>query len=98
MDKKIARYSYNQLKVLLVFLNSASQAVTIDLLEQKVKIKGKSLGALLSSLSRTRFRNQSLILPVGKAPQTSGLRWLINTKIIDLKTTKKQVHQLLSTF
>lgn len=98
MDKKIARFSYNQLKVLLVFLQSANQVVTISQLQRKTGLKGKPLGALLSSLSRTKIRQQNLIYPAGKDQTSTGLRWLLNLKLLNLKQTKTQVHQLLKTY
>jgi len=81
-----------------VLLNAAGRPVTVDQLERKTRIKGKPLGALLSSLSRTRFKNQSLIAPAGKSQTSTGLRWFLNKNILNLKTTKTQVNQLLKTY
>jgi len=98
MFKKIRRLSYNQLKVLGVFLEAGGKIVTARQLEKKVKLKGKSLGGVISSLSRTRFRGISLIEPMGKDLKGLGLRWLLNEKIVDAHQAKKEVSRMLRSY
>ncbi|MEA3354869.1 MAG: hypothetical protein U9Q63_00065 [Patescibacteria group bacterium] len=98
MLNKLRRLSYNQLVVLLAFLQLNGKAGTVDGLEKKTKLKGKSLGGVLSALSRTKFRGISLIEPVGKARDGKGLRWLLNKKVLDVSKAKLEVNKLLGTY
>ncbi len=98
MQNKLARFSYNQLLVLGVFLKLGSSVVTVEVLESKTSLKGKSLGGVISSLTRTRFRGISLIEPVGKAREGSGLRWALNSRLLNISQTKKEVLRLLKTY
>jgi len=98
MFKKIRRLSYNQLRVLRVFLEAGGKIVTVRQLEKKVKLKGKSLGGVISSLSRTRFRDISLIEPMGKDLKGLGLRWLLNERVINISQAKKEVNRMLRSY
>jgi len=98
MFKKIRRLSYNQLKVLRVFLEAGGKIVTVRQLEKKVKLKGKSLGGVISSLSRTRFRDISLIEPMGRAENGLGLRWMLNERVINVSQAKKEVGRMLRSY
>ena len=98
MHKKLRRFSYHQLQVMQVFLNAAQRVVTLSELEKKTKLKGKSLGGIISSLSRTQVNGVSLIEPVGKDKETTGLRWMLNSQLIDIPRTKKQIIKLLQYF
>lgn len=81
-----------------VFLNAAQRVVTLSELEKKTELKGKSLGGVISSLSRTRIKEVSLIEPAGKDNETTGLRWMLNSQLIDVPETKKQIIKLLQYF
>ena len=98
MQSRLRRLSYNQLVVLKVFLEAKTKVVGLGVLEKKTKLKGKSLGGVLSALSRTRFRGISLIEPVGKARKGTGLRWVLNERLEKLKQAKKEVNKLLKTY
>jgi|APSaa5957512576_1039674.scaffolds.fasta_scaffold18703_3 hypothetical protein len=98
MQNKLRRLSYNQLVVLGVFLSLVGKVVTVNQLESKTKLTGKSLGGVLSSLSRTKFRSISLIEPVGRARDGVGLRWKLQTSILDVDKAKKEVNQLLKSY
>jgi len=98
MNNKIKRLSFNQLRVLKVFLVSGDKILTVGELERKADIKGKSLGGVLSALSRNQFRGLSLIEPVGGPKEGSGLRWQLNQKSLDIKQAKLTVEQLLKTY
>lgn len=98
MKNKLKRFSYNQLIVLLAFLRHAGQVVTVRVLEKETGLVGKSLGGVISSLSRTRFRSISLIEPVGASLDKSGLRWLLNTQVIDVKEALSESSRLIGLF
>ena len=72
--------------------------MTVNQLESKTKLTGKSLGGVLSSLSRTKFRSISLIEQVGRARDGVGLRWKLQTSILDVDKAKKEVNQLLKSY
>jgi len=98
MQNKLRRLSYNQLVVLLSFLRLKSGVATIETLEKHTKLKGKSLGGVISSLTRTKFRNISLIEPVGKPIEGRGLRWVLNERLLNISSAKKEVERLLNTY
>ena len=86
------------MRVLGVFLEAGGKIVTARQLEKKVKLKGKSLGGVISSLSRTRFRDISLIEPMGKDLKGLGLRWLLNERVINISQAKKEVNRMLRSY
>ena len=83
MENKIKRFSYNQLLVLSAFLKKAGAVTTIAYLQKTTHLAGKSLGGVISSLSRTRFRNASLIEPVGADNSGSDI-WVMFIKRADV--------------
>ncbi|MFC1653397.1 hypothetical protein ACFL1M_00945 [Patescibacteria group bacterium] len=97
MQNKIRRFTKNQLLVLKVFLQSKTKVVTQNKLEKKTKLKGKSLGGVISSLTRTRFRGNSLIQPAGKATNSNSLRWLLH-HTIPKKESLTEVNKLLKLY
>lgn len=101
MYEKLRRLSYNQLVILGCFLSSVKQNVKVlnlQDLEKKSGLKGKSLGGVLSGLTRTKFRNISLIEPLGKAREGHGLRWQLNDRVLDINKARKQVNNLLESY
>lgn len=97
VNTKLARLSYNQLK-LLAYLLSRPKAVTIGEIERGIKLKGKALGGVLSSLARTHYRGEAVIVPQGRAVDGAGLRWLLNRHAVEPKKTREEVRRLLSTY
>jgi hypothetical protein len=98
MNNKLRRLSYNQLVVLGSFLSASKKVLEVKVLEGKSGLKGKSLGGVLSSLARTKFRGVSLIEPVGRALDGQGLRWQLNDNILDVNKAKEEVSSLLKTY
>jgi len=96
MKNKIKRFTHNQLVVLLVFLMHCGKAVTVDQLQRQTGLQGKSLGGVISSLSRTSFRSIPLIEPVGASAANSGLRWLLNDRVLDVADTISEIKRLLA--
>lgn len=70
----------------------------VKYLEKESGLKGKSLGGVLSALSRTRFRGIPIIEPLGRSRDGVGLRWQLQEKILDVTQAQKQVNQLLKTY
>lgn len=98
MLNKIKRFSFNQLLVLSAFLKRKGSVVTISYLEKSTKLKGKSLGGVISSLSRTHFRSIALIEPAGADTSGSGLRWILNIRILDSNEVEKEVKRVLKLY
>ena len=98
MHNKIARLSYGQLVLLNWFLGHPKSYGTVEQLEKNTPLKSKSLGGVLSSLSRTKFRGISLIEPYGKATHGGGLRWKLSRAIGDITKTKREVRRMLATY
>lgn len=95
MKNKLKRFSRNQLIVLQAFLEHAGQVMTVRALEKETSFRGKSLGGMISSLSRTKFRSISLIEPVGASLDRSGLRWILNSSVIDVHEALIETKRLL---
>lgn len=98
MKNKLTRFSFNQLVLLQYLLSQVDKVVTIKQMTQNTHLKSKTLGGVLSSLSRTRFRGISLIEPLGKAQDGGGLRWKLNNAVLNIVEAKKEVRRLLSTY
>lgn len=94
----MSRFSYRQLALLAYMLANAASVLTVNQIAKHTSLKSKTLGGVLSSLSRTKFRGISLIEPLGKAQDGGGLRWRLNTTIIDVNEAKKEVRRLLATY
>jgi len=63
---------------------------------KEVGLKGKNLGGIFSSLSRQKIGNESLISAWGRAEGGRGLRWKLNTNIIDKQKLKKAIEEILN--
>jgi hypothetical protein len=90
-----SRLSFNQLKILDALLQTPSSPVSVTQIASKTNLKGKALGAVLSSLSRLK---PSIIIPAGKARDGGGLRWQANDQVIDVSKAKISVNQLLKSY
>ena len=98
MWSKLARLSYAQLVLLFWFVQHPNKPGTVAELSKQTKIKGKTLGGVLSSLSRTKYRGLSLIEPWGRAKSGSGLRWKLNSSLGSLVDAKKEVARLIAAY
>lgn len=98
MNKRLARLSHNQLMILKCFLDQPKQVLTQKQLEQKTRLRGKSLGGVLSALSRSRFRGINLIEPMGRSSAGPGLRWALNSGSIPVAEAKADVAHILNTY
>ena len=95
IENKIRRLSFNQLKALLFICQSPYGICSSSQAGRKLKIKGKPLGGIFSSLSRQKINRQPLIIPVGQSQDGRGLRWKINTNLVSVKKLAILVNELL---
>ena len=94
IERKIRRLSLNQLKILSIISNGASGVASSSSAGEKLKLKGKSLGGVFSSLSRQQVGGKSLIIPLGRESEGRSLRWRLNDELIlvnDLKILIKEI-------
>lgn len=98
MINKLKRLSYFQLVLLQYFLKHEGEIVTVAQIERHTPLEDKSLGGVLSSLTRTRHQGERLIEPLGKAMDGPGLRWKLNTSIIEVEEARREVRRLLATY
>jgi hypothetical protein len=98
MKNKIKHFTYNQLVLLAVFLADPNHIFTINQLEQKSQLGGKSLGGVLSSLYRAKFRDISIIEPMGAARNENGLRWLLHKSISNVNGIADDVERLIKLY
>ena len=99
MDKwvyKIHRMSFNQLKALEVLAESKDGIIEANDSKEETGLKGKNLGGIFSSLSRQKIGDESLILAWGRAAGGRGLRWKLNTELVDQKELKKTIKEILT--
>lgn len=98
MDKwvnKIYRMSLNQLKVLEVLAASKNGIIESDDSIKVVGLKGKNLGGVFSALSRQKIGKENLILPWGRSKAGRGLRWKLNTNVVEVKELKRIIKEVL---
>ena len=98
MWSKLSRLSYNQLVVLGWLAAHPAEFGEVRSLARATPLKSKSLGGVLSSLSRAKFRGLSLIEPWGRAKSGPGLRWKMNESLVKSGDIKKEVTRLLSQY
>lgn len=98
MINKLKRFSYSQLILLQYFLKHDGEIVTVADIEKHTPLEDKSLGGVLSSLTRTSIKGERLIEPLGKALDGVGLRWKLNSRIIDIEETRREIRRLLATY
>ncbi|MCW1949379.1 MAG: hypothetical protein KIH89_002950 [Candidatus Shapirobacteria bacterium] len=99
MDKwrsKIYRLSLSQLKALEVLAASKKGIIEADESIKVVGLKGKNLGGVFSALSRQKIGKESLILPWGRSEAGRGLRWKLNTKVVEVKELRSIIKEVLS--
>lgn len=83
VEHKLHRLSPNQLRSLLELAQSEKGIVDSVASGRKLGVLGKSLGGLFSSLSRQRINEKPLVMAWGKSASGNGLRWKLNTELIE---------------
>lgn len=98
MDKwvhRIHRLSLNQLKALEILAESKSGIAEANEAEERLRLKGKALGGVFSSLARQEIDGQYLIEAWGRSAGGRGLRWKLNEKAISKKELGRVVKEVL---
>lgn len=98
MWSKLSRLSYNQLLLLSWFLKHPNEFGEVNKIAKETKLVSKSLGGVLSSLSRSKFRGIPMIEPWGRAKNGPGLRWKLSNTTHTMIDSKKEVQRLLSKY
>lgn len=95
-ESRLYRLSPNQLRALFLLAKSKDGIVSATTTSKELGKEGKALGGVFSALSRQVIDNQHLVLPWGKSADGHGLRWKLNTYLIDSKLLLKITSELLS--
>lgn len=98
MDKwihKLHRLSLNQLKALAVLAGSDNGMVEAAESSRDLKLVGKALGGVFSSLARQTVDGQHLIEAWGRSQGGRGLRWKLNEKVMSSGQLMKVVKEVL---
>lgn len=88
LQKKLKNFPSENLKILILFLTSTG-VITFDDIAKELgydpkdikEIAGKSIGGILSTLSRNKINDQSLIVSVGRLLGKRRMQWKINSKV-----------------
>lgn len=87
--------SLGQLRALEALVESKNGMIEANDSIKIVGLKGKSLGGIFSSLSRQKIGKESLILAWGRSSSGRGLRWKLNTDVVDVKKMKQIIKEVL---
>ena len=87
--------SFNQLKALEVLADSKKGVIEASEAEAKLKLKGKALGGVFSSLSRQTINGKHLVEAWGRSLGGRGLRWKLNEEEIGREELLKAVREVL---
>ena len=90
--------SINQLRALRVLAKSKGGIVESEETSKSLKLKGKSLGGVFSSLSRQDINGQLLVLPMGRGLKGRGLRWKLNQNLISQQSLLRTVEEVLESY
>ena len=96
-DSSLSRMSKNQLLIMRYLLGRPEVIVTTRDIAKKTGIVEKSLGGVLSALSRKVVKNEHLIDVMGR-DGVYGLRWKLNSKAITVVLADKQVRSLILSY
>jgi hypothetical protein len=96
--QKLYRLSPNQLKALKTLASTEDGIVESTVSGKTIKVEGKALGGVFSSLSRQVIQGEHLVMPWGKAESGRGLRWKLNEKLISKHDLLQIVVELLHTY
>lgn len=98
MEKVIARLqrmSLSQLRALWVLAKSRDGMVEAEETAAVLKLTGKALGGVFSSLARQKMNGEGLVIAWGRSMGGRGLRWKLNTKVISQSELLKITKQIL---
>lgn len=87
--------SLNQLRALKVLGESNKGIIEAYDAEKELKLEGKALGGVFSSLSRQKIDGQSLVLVWGRSEAGRGLRWKLNTELINVLELNRVIREII---
>ena len=96
-DSNLSRMSKNQLLIMRYLLGRPETIVTTREIAKRTGIVEKSLGGVLSALSRKVIKNERLIDVMGR-DGVFGLRWKLNSKAITILLAEKIVRSLILSY
>lgn len=95
LENVIHHLSPFQLRALFLLSKAKNAIVSSSASSTKIGKNGKALGGVFSSLVRHKINGERLILPWGKSETGRGLRWKLNTKIINQQKLAQITKELL---
>lgn len=98
IEQKIHRLSPNQLRALKTLAQTRDGIIESTVSGKTIKVTGKALGGVFSSLSRQVISEQHLVIAWGKATSGRGLRWKLNEALISRKVLLQIVTELLISY
>lgn len=98
MWSKLARFSRSQLLLFSWFVAHPQKYATVGELSRASRLQGKSLGGVISSLARSKYRGVNLIEPWGRAEGEGGLRWRLNSRLGQVSVMQREIKRLLETY
>lgn len=91
--KKLRKATTDNVSSIKVFLETPG-TVTYEQIEKAVGEKddmGRTIGGILSSLSRTIIDGEPLIIPLGPSEDSRRLLWKLNPAIVDSTEHREQL-------
>lgn len=85
LKKKLRKATTDNVSSIKLFLETGG-VVTYEQIEKVINNKedmGRTIGGILSSLSRTNIEGEPLIIPLGPSDDSRRLLWKLNPAIID---------------
>lgn len=84
------------MRALLVLCRSKKGIIIANQAIKVVGLKGKAIGGVFSALSRQRVDGEALVEVWGRAEVGRGLRWKLNTKVVDQKWLGGVIKEVLT--
>jgi hypothetical protein len=97
IENVIHHLSPSQLRALYLLSKSPKGIISSTNSSKNIGKVGKALGGVFSSLYRHKINGSNIIIPWGKSETGRGLRWKLNTKLINKNNLKKIISVMLET-
>ena len=93
LEKIFRKCSVEKLSALLTIAKNKKSAMTTTTISGSLDQRGKQLGAIISSLTRTKIDDKPLLVPVGRTEE--GVLWRLNQDVAPKNIVKELVVQIL---
>ena len=93
LEKIFRKCSVEKLSALLTIAKNKKSAMTTTTISGSLDQRGKQLGAIISSLTRTKIDDKPLLVPVGRKEE--GVLWRLNQDVAPKNIVKELVVQIL---